>query len=58
MILYVSFFNETHNGSICPVAYLKGARLELSMDAGGEEKYPDSVLSIRGKQLQRRHHYI
>src|SRR5277367_2515557 len=38
IIIYVSFFNETHGGSSRPVAYLKGARLERSMDAGGEEE--------------------
>src|SRR5580698_3655156 len=32
IILYVSFFNKAHSGSSRPVAYLKGARLERSMD--------------------------
>jgi hypothetical protein len=47
------FFNETHGGSSRPVAYLKGARLERSMDAAGEEEYSDYISSIRGKQMPR-----
>src|SRR5690242_18291592 len=30
MLLYIRFLSGAHSGSSCPVAYLKGARLEQS----------------------------